>query len=120
MTNLNEITRENTALCNRVSQLSAAILRINASLDVDTVLQEVVDSARTLTGARYGMIVTLDERGDIRDFASSDFTGEAHRRFEPWPDGPRLFKQLRGLPGVVRLAKMAVVPVGRRVNSLRN
>ena len=107
MANLKEITRENAALRKRVSQLSAAILRINASLDVDTVLQEAVDSARALTGARYGMIVTMDERGDTQDFVSSGFTGEEHRQFEQWPDGPRLFKHLRDLPGVVRLANLS-------------
>ena len=106
MTKLSEITRENAALRKRVSQLSAAILRINASLDVDTVLQEAVDSARALTGARYGMIVTLDERGEAQDFVSSGITDEDHRRFEQWPDGPQLFKHLRELPGVVRLANL--------------
>ena len=106
MTNLNEITRENEALRQRVSQLSAAILRINASLDVDTVLQEAVDSARALTGARYGMIVSMDESGEIQDFVSSGFTDEEHRQFEQWPDGPRLFKHLRDLPGVVRLENL--------------
>ena len=107
MTNLNEIVRENEALRERVSQLSAAILRINASLDMDTVLQEAVDSARALTGARYGMIVTVDESGETQDFVSSGFTDEEHRRFEKWPDGPRLFKHLRDLPGVVRLANLS-------------
>ena len=106
MTNLNEITRENEALRKRVSQLSSAILRINASLDVDTVLQEAVDSARALTGARYGMIVTIDESGEIQDFVSSGFTDEEHRQFEQWSDGPRLFKHLCDLPGVVRLADL--------------
>ena len=37
----------------RLSTLCAAVLRINASLDLDAVLQEAVDSARALTGARY-------------------------------------------------------------------
>ena len=36
----------------RISRLSAAILRIGGSLDLATVLQEIVDSARALTGAR--------------------------------------------------------------------
>ena len=107
MTNLNEIVSENEALRKRVSQLSAAILRINASLDMDTVLQEAVDSARALTGARYGMIVTVDESGESQDFVSSGFTDEEHRQFEKWPDGPRLFKHLRDLPGVVRLANLS-------------
>ena len=41
------------ALRARISALSAASLRINASLDLETVLNEVVESARALTGARY-------------------------------------------------------------------
>ena len=52
--NSDELLRENQALRERLSRLSQASLRINESLDFDTVLQEVVDSARTLTGARYG------------------------------------------------------------------
>ena len=90
----------------RLSQLSAAILRINASLDVGTVLQEAVDSARVLAGARYGMITTIGERGEVQDFVSSGFTDEEHRQFEQWPDGPRLFDHWRSLPGVVRLADL--------------
>ena len=53
-----ELTQEIEALKERASALSAAILRISASLDLATVLREVVDSARALTGARYGVIVT--------------------------------------------------------------
>ena len=106
MTNLNEIALENEALRKRVSQLSAAILRISASLDVDTVLQEVVDSARALTSARYGIITTIDESGEVQDFVSSGLTGEEHRQLEQWPDGLRFFEHLRDLPGVVRLADL--------------
>ena len=103
MTNINEIVRENEALQQRISQLSAAILRINASLDVDTVLQEVVDSACALTGAGYGIITTFGESGEIQDFVSTGFSGEEHRQLEQWPDGPRLFEHMSDLPGVVRL-----------------
>ena len=106
MTNRNDMARENEALRKRVSQLSAAILRINASLDVDTVLQEVVDSARALTGAPYGMIVTIDERGEAQDFVSAGFTDEEHRQFEQWTEGPQLFKQVRDLPGVMKLSDL--------------
>ena len=42
----------------RVSELSGAAVLIGASLDPDAILQEVVDSARALTGARYGLITT--------------------------------------------------------------
>ena len=61
--NPDELQRRIEALQERVSRLSLAILRISASLDLDTVLQEVVDSARALTGARYGLIATVDDAG---------------------------------------------------------
>ena len=47
------------ALRDWLSRLCEASLRINESLDLDTVLtvlQEVVDSARALTGSPYGVI----------------------------------------------------------------
>ena len=40
-------------------------------LDLETVLREVVESARTLTGARYGAITTIDETGAPKDFVTS-------------------------------------------------
>ena len=88
---------------NRNSGLSAAILRISASLDLATVLQEVVDSARALTGSRYGLITTLDEAGQVEKFVSSGFTPEEYRQLASWPDGPRLFDHLRDLEAPLRL-----------------
>ena len=38
----------------RLSTLSKALLRISASLDLETVLREVIDGARALTGAKDG------------------------------------------------------------------
>ena len=55
---------EHEALRARLAALSAASLRSSASLDLETVLTEVVESARTLTGARFGAIATIDETGD--------------------------------------------------------
>ena len=67
------------------------------------VLQEVVDSARALTGARYGVIATVDDSGRVRDFVTSGFTPDEHKQLADWPDGPRLFEHLRDLPGPLRL-----------------
>ena len=47
-----EPKREIESLRDRISGLSAAMLRISASLDVNTVLRDIVESARALTGAR--------------------------------------------------------------------
>ena len=45
MSDRDRTTDENAALRARISALSAASLRINASLDLETVLNEVVESA---------------------------------------------------------------------------
>ncbi len=101
--NPDELRRENEVLRDRLSRLSAAVLRVSASLDLQTVLQEVVESARALTSARYGAITTIDARGQAREFVSSGLTSEEHRQLAEWPDGPRLFEHLRELPVPLRL-----------------
>ncbi len=104
MTDRDRTAAENATLRARISALSAASLRISASLDLQTVLDEVVESARALTGARYGAITTIDEAGVPEDFVTSGFTADEHRLLVEWPDGPRLFEYFRDLPGPLRLA----------------
>ena len=87
----------------RDATLRAAVLRIAVRLDLDTVLREVVDGARALTGARYGGITTVDGDGQPRDFVTSGFSPDEHRAMETWPDGLRLFRHLRELPAPLRL-----------------
>ena len=94
---------ENAALRERVSALSAAVLRISATLDVDTVLREIVDSARALTGARFGMIATLDPDGAIEDFLAPGLSPEERRHMGQWPHGYEFFEHLRDLPGPLRV-----------------
>ncbi len=103
MTGLDDHRREMEALRERISRLCAAVQHVSASLDLDTVLNEVLESARALTGARYGVITTMDEAGEPGDFTSSGITAEEHRRLAEFPDGPRLFAHFRDLPGPLRL-----------------
>ncbi len=107
MTDSDDARRENDALRERISTLNAAILRISATLDLDAVLPEVVESARGLTGARYGVIATVDEAGTPQDFFFSGFTPEERQALFTWPDSGRLFEHLRELPGPLRLADLA-------------
>ena len=86
--------------------LSAATLRVNASLDLTAVLQEVIDSARALTSARYGIVTTVDEAGQVQDYVSSGITPEEHRLLAEWPDAPRLLEHLRNLDAPLRLANL--------------
>ena len=63
MTGPDDLRRENRSLRERISALNAAILGISASLDLDTVLRETVESDRGLTGARNGVIAGGGEAG---------------------------------------------------------
>ena len=87
----------------RTSRLSAAVLRVSASLDLDTVVREVAENARALTRAAYGVVVTGGEEGRAPDFVSSGLTPDEGRRLAAWPDGPAFFGHLLDLSGVTRL-----------------
>ena len=93
-----EILRE------RISKLTRASLRLNASLDLGTVLREVVENARDLTGAKFGGITTIDREGAVEDFVTSGITADEHRQLVEWQDGPRLFAHFRDLSGPLRVA----------------
>ena len=101
-----ELAREVEVLGERIATLSTAVLRLGSSLDLPTVLQEAADSARVLTNARYSLIVTVDEAGEVREFVTSGLAPDEHRELAEWPDGPRLFAYLRDLPGPFRLADL--------------
>ena len=107
MTGLDDLRREVEALRERISRLSEAVQHVSASLDLDTVLSEILESARALTGARYGVITTIGEAGQPGDFTSSGITAEEHRRLAEWPDGPGLFAHFRDLPGPLRLPDLS-------------
>ena len=105
---LEELVREIETLREQNSHLGAAILRINESLDLATVLREVVEAACALTAARFGVIATVDEAGEVQDFVSAGLTQDEHRKMAQWPDGPCLFGHLRDLPSPLRTADMKV------------
>ena len=88
----------------RLSRLSEASLRINETLEFDDVLQEVVESARTLTGARYGMMATLNQSGGSEHFFSSGTTAEEHRQLEETPGGILFFEHIRGISEPMRVS----------------
>ena len=91
------------ALSDRLSRLSEASLRINESLDYPTVLQGVLDAARSLTGARYGVMTFLDDSGFPQDFLSSGFTVEEAGRLWDVPEGMRLYDYLGSIPSPLRI-----------------
>ena len=103
MENAGDLARENEALRERLSRLSEASLRINESLDFEAVLQGVLDSACSLTGARYGVIALVGASGRIEDSVTSGLTSEQHRRFMDFPEGMPFFEYLSSISGPLRL-----------------
>ncbi len=88
----------------RLARLGEAGLRINESLDFDTVLQEVVDSARALTASRYGAITIPGEVFRRPIFIASGLTREEHQGFWDMPEGMEFFQYFSGLEEPLRVS----------------
>ena len=96
--------REIAELRERLTLLSQASLRITWDLDMGSVLQGVVDSARLLTGASRGCITVVDESGLLEDFISSGLSEEDHQGFLHLAGGLEFFTYLSSLPDPLRVA----------------
>ena len=89
---------ESESLRARLSGLIEAILRISEDLDLDVLLQQIAESARSLTAARYGAIATLDDSGDLQDMVISGLSPEEqHAMTSKDPQGEAMFGYLSGL-----------------------
>ena len=80
MPTVEELGREVRALRKRLSGLSEASLRISETLDVDTVLREVVECARALTGAGRSGITTMDASGQFQEFVTAGVSPDERQR----------------------------------------
>ena len=102
MTQADERDLQIAALRDRLSRLSRASLRINESLDVEAALQGVLDGARSVTGAAYALITTLDDSGEVEDHLVAGLSAEDAGRLWQDPDGPRLFEHMNALSRSLR------------------
>ena len=91
-------------------RFSEACLRITSKLDMDGVLQEVIDSACELTGARYGALISFDYSGDIGDLVTSGITPEERQRMGSPPKGLGILRYLNEIENPLRLADIASHP----------
>ena len=87
----------------RLSQLCDAFLRINETLDLDSVLQEVLDSARSLTSAQYGVVVLFAGEKKTAEFLFSGMTPEQASELEQLPNKWELFDYLSAIEEPLRL-----------------
>ena len=110
MSEVAKVRPEIEELRNRLSRLSEASLRITESLDLDTILQGVIDGARSLTGARYGALLILDDGGGMQDLVTSGMTPRERRGLGALPKGLGLLGHLSEVEGPLRLAEIASHP----------
>jgi len=99
--------REVDRLRSRLAVMSEVSRRITQSWDLNTVLQEVVDGARSLTDARYGAVGVLDDSGRIREFITSGITPEQRRLLGEPPKGLGVLGYLNEVQEPVRLTDLA-------------
>jgi signal transduction histidine kinase len=79
----------------RLEALFDASLALNAELSLDALLQRVVETAASLTGARYAALGVIDETGAaLERFVTTGVDAEAHRAIGDLPHG-------RGILGVL-------------------
>ena len=103
MTQVEKLLLEVETLRDRLARLSEASRRITDSLDLESVLQEVLDSARLLTNARYGVFTLHNDLGDRPTFLTSGLTPVVTRKLWDWHEGMGIYQYLRGIPEPLRL-----------------
>jgi signal transduction histidine kinase len=101
---------ENSRLRQRLILLSNLGRRIASSLDPDTVLQRVIDSACELTEARYGALGVFDVRGRVEKFITHGLTQEERERIGALPEGLGILGWLQDLQEPLRLGDLTSHP----------
>ena len=93
------------ALRERFPGLSAAAQRVSSSLDHGTVQYGIMASTCELTGARCGMITTMDEPGRPQGFVTAGWSPDEERLLmESFPRA--LLRPPCDFPGPLRLAHL--------------
>ena len=91
----------------RVAAMSEVSRRVTRSLDLDTVLQEVVDGARSLADARYGAVGMFDDSGHVRKIITSGVTSDEPRQSGNSPEELGLLRYVSEIREPLRLPDLA-------------
>src|SRR3954453_3239640 len=92
----------------RLRRLIDAGRGLISNLDVDAVLQQLLDVAREVTGARYAAVGVLDDRRrELERFIPAGVDAETHRAIGDLPRGrgDHLERAVRGLDTSVAIAQ---------------
>ena len=90
--------------------LHEAGLAVTGALDLQVVLQNVVNQARELVGARYGALTLIDEHHQVEAFLTSGMSAETRARLGGTPNGHGLLDVVLRDPRPIRLRELSDDP----------
>ena len=105
-----DLLYEIESLRTRLSELSEASRLVSESLDLDVVLKKVIGAARSLTGARYGALLTYEQSGGIQDFITSGLSPTEIEKLNTLPQGLGLLGYMNEIQEPLRLSDISVHP----------
>ncbi len=90
--------------------MSEATLRISEDLDSDAILYHVIEGARSLTQAKYGVLLTYDDTGAVASVSASGLTPEEIEQVSGLPSGFGLLGYLNEVSEPLRIADISSHP----------
>jgi signal transduction histidine kinase len=97
----------------QLQALLAAVGAICGPAELDAMLRQIIETAMTLTGARYGALGVLDEDGRLTSFipaGMNDAQVKTIARVSGWPAGTGVLGELAGRPAPLRVADVGARP----------
>jgi signal transduction histidine kinase len=94
----------------RVYTLLEAVVAVGATLDLETVLTQIVEAAITLVRARYGALGIIGEGGRLAEFVPVGLADDEIEAIHHWPEGRGLFGALITNPRPLRLPDISGSP----------
>src|SRR3954453_10022962 len=95
----------------RLRRLIDAGRGLISNLDVDAILQQLLDVAREVTGARYAAVGVLDDRRqELERFVTAGVDAETHRAIGDLPRGRGILGLLIDDPRPLRLEDVGMHP----------
>ncbi|MGP8066027.1 MAG: GAF domain-containing protein, partial [Acidimicrobiales bacterium] len=95
----------------RLQQLLKAVLVLEADLDLDAALRDIVEQARQLVNARYGALAVIEPgSGRLAQFVNVGFTPEEVDRIDHLPRGEGILGMIFDTEHPLRLADLTKHP----------
>lgn len=94
MTDGSALELENASLRSRFDRLSRANLRVSEGLDFEPTIEGVLDNARALTDSRYGILIQVDDQGEISEVLGSGMSAAEAQRLQLVVGGAEVWRHL--------------------------